>query len=398
MARTPGQVDVDALLSESDWLRRLATGLLHDRSDADDLVQRTWIAALGSPPEPGRPVRPWLATVLRNLIRMDARAAGRRRTREDEVAGRQDPSVTADAVLERLEMQRRIVALLQELDEPLRTALVLRFFEGRPGAAIAEAQGVPPGTVRWRISEGLRRLRQRLDEEQRAEARSWRALLLPLVAPEAPARPPAPAAVPSRLPQVALTAAAASAVGLAIWMAVPHARRSPDPSTAPAARAAPVSPSTRPRTLDPDTEERTMKNAASKTAALFGIVLPALVASAEGQKPLPREEAITFCVEQREWIVQKCKEDYADLMVSRTPPERREAARKEWLQKLEEGGSGPLPPRREKCAAELDKGAQLASISTYAGREAIQACQKQTDCKAALACAQKYMFGANAKR
>lgn len=29
---------------------------------------------------------------------------------------------------------------------------------------IARAQGIPAGTVRWRLSEGLRRLRAQLDE------------------------------------------------------------------------------------------------------------------------------------------------------------------------------------------------------------------------------------------
>jgi hypothetical protein len=140
------------------------------------------------------------------------------------------------------------------------------------------------------------------------------------------------------------------------------------------------------------------KNPGKNAAVLFGVVLPALVATAEGQKPLPRDEAIAFCVEQREWIVQKCKDEFADMLVERVPPDLREAKKKDWLKKLEEGGTGPVEPRKQKCAEELDKKAQLASISTYAGRDAIRACQKESDCKTALACARKYMFGPPPKK
>jgi hypothetical protein len=291
-------------------------------------------------------------------------------------------------MLEKLELQRLVAGLLRELEEPLRTAVLLRFFEGKTPSEIAAAQGVPAGTVRWRISEGLRRLRERLDERHGGQRDAWRALLIPLVDGAAPG-PSAPKAVSTVAPRWAVLGIGALAVTGALTTVLIRTTR-PPPSVASAlhqrgaAGAGPPS----------SQEAEPMKNKqATKAAALFGVVIPALVAGAEASKPLPRDEAIAFCVEQREWIVQKCKEEYADLMVERVPPERREARRKEWLKKLEEGGSGPLGPRQQKCAEELDRKAQLASISTYAGRAAIRACQQENDCQKALTCVRQLMFG-----
>jgi DNA-directed RNA polymerase specialized sigma24 family protein len=66
-------IGIQELLAHADWLRRLATHLVHDR-DAEDLTQDTWSAALQSPPGSGWPAEPWLATVLRNVARRRWRA------------------------------------------------------------------------------------------------------------------------------------------------------------------------------------------------------------------------------------------------------------------------------------------------------------------------------------
>lgn len=56
------------------------------------------------------------------------------------------------------------------LDEPYRTTVLLRYYEGLTAAAIARLLSVPAGTVRWRLSQALDRLRagvQRDDETGR---------------------------------------------------------------------------------------------------------------------------------------------------------------------------------------------------------------------------------------
>ena len=145
----------ELLVAHGEWLRRLATFLLHDATEVDDLVQETWEATLRSPPDPARPIRPWLSQVLRNAVRSSRRATARRTAREVAAASPSDLE-PADAVLARLQLQERIARLMLELEEPYRTTLVLRFYDGHDGAEIARLCAVAPGTVRWRISEGLR--------------------------------------------------------------------------------------------------------------------------------------------------------------------------------------------------------------------------------------------------
>jgi DNA-directed RNA polymerase specialized sigma24 family protein len=75
-------VDIETLLGQRDWLRRLAWHLAGQESDGEDLAQDAWLAVHRSPPDPGRPPRPWLAQVMRNLIQSRRRDRNRRLRRE----------------------------------------------------------------------------------------------------------------------------------------------------------------------------------------------------------------------------------------------------------------------------------------------------------------------------
>jgi RNA polymerase sigma factor (sigma-70 family) len=178
---------VEDLLAHAEWLRRLA-GRLVGPADADDLVQETWKSALRAPPRGhAEDARPWLAKVLRNLSRNRWRA----RTRRDRTAAAAPlppaPSA-ADELLERARTERRLADVVLTLEEPYRSAILLRYYEGKSGAEIAAALGIPAGTVRWRLSEAINRLRARLDDEHGGDRERWRALLLPIaILPVAPA-------------------------------------------------------------------------------------------------------------------------------------------------------------------------------------------------------------------
>ncbi len=169
---------IESLLAHREWLHRLAAHLVRDTSVADDLVQETWAAALRSPPDPNRPPRPWLAEVLRNLVRMRARGQTRARAAfaTDAVDAASPPST--DAILEQLEAQRMVADLLAKLEEPYRTVLLLRYHEGREPSQIARDLQLPAGTVRWRIKEGLDRLRARLDARV-GSRRTWILMVAP---------------------------------------------------------------------------------------------------------------------------------------------------------------------------------------------------------------------------
>src|SRR5262245_58310795 len=146
----------DELLADARWVRRLAGSLVRDDAEADDLAQETWLAAARARPSADRSLRPWLAQVLRNFVRMrHRRAAVRARSVHDVPEAVSSPA----ELLDRLEAQRLVARLVAELAEPYRTTLLLRYYEGLEPAEIARLQHLPASTVRGRLKTALDRLR-----------------------------------------------------------------------------------------------------------------------------------------------------------------------------------------------------------------------------------------------
>jgi RNA polymerase sigma factor (sigma-70 family) len=187
MSQTP-TTRLEDLLGHADWLRRLAAHLVREGDETEDLMQETWEAALRRSPDPARPPQPWLAEVLRNLVR--ARGRRDRLHRRFENQARLEPSTvpSSEALLERAESQRLVAELVVALDEPYRSTILLRYYEGLSGAQIAAALGLPPGTVRWRLKEGVDRLRAALKVRFGKDER-WTMALVPLAARQIPLDP-----------------------------------------------------------------------------------------------------------------------------------------------------------------------------------------------------------------
>jgi RNA polymerase sigma-70 factor (ECF subfamily) len=150
------------LLADLAWLRRLAFALARDADDADDLVQESWIAAWKRRPATDRALRPWLGKVVRDLAAMKRRGDVRRRARELTVPD-DDQAASPEALLETMRLHRTLVDCVLELDEPFRATIIASFVEGRSSAEISRSLGIPDSTVRWRLREGLARLRAQLD-------------------------------------------------------------------------------------------------------------------------------------------------------------------------------------------------------------------------------------------
>ena len=110
--------DISALLSEAQWLTRLARSLTRDAAEADDVVQETYAAALRSPPDSDRPPRPWLRRVLVNAIRMRHRGQSRRIANEEVTEQIREPARTPDELLERARIEQKLNDLVLELDQP----------------------------------------------------------------------------------------------------------------------------------------------------------------------------------------------------------------------------------------------------------------------------------------
>jgi len=204
---------IERLLDETDWVRRLAARLVRGEANADDLAQETLTIALRRPPAPDRPLRPWLATVARNLARTRRKGEGNRAAREGEAARPEATPRTPERLAVEVELQEELSALVRALGREERDAILLRYHEGLSAVEIGRRLGVPAGTVRSRLKRGLDRLRGQLDSRWDGDRRGWMAALTPLAAPRGSAGKPAAAAAAIDLTLWAKLSAAAVVVG-----------------------------------------------------------------------------------------------------------------------------------------------------------------------------------------
>ncbi|MDP9295446.1 MAG: sigma-70 family RNA polymerase sigma factor [Actinomycetota bacterium] len=122
-----------------------------DREVASDAVAEAFAQALGR----GEEIRSALAWVWRASFRI---AAGTLKER-----GRQDP-LGKELSYEMPEPPRELIGALVELSPKQRAALILRFYVGYPTREVAEILGSSPATVRVHLSQGRRRLRKMLED------------------------------------------------------------------------------------------------------------------------------------------------------------------------------------------------------------------------------------------
>lgn len=234
---------LDDLVAQAAWMRGLAQRLLGDRDEADDVVQDAWLSAMRFPPLRGQTLRPWFATVVRNLVRSRMRHDARRQARE-ELYGSSAASPDAEAQLAQRQIERRLAELVLALDEPYRQTILLHFHEGRSSADIARAEGLPEGTVRWRLKRALDELRGRLGAGDH-EGKAALGVLVP-IAGHRPALLPSPATL-ARLTLAktkAIVALAGAVAALAVATAGVRAHRYRAQPLASAPRLHAVAPAT----------------------------------------------------------------------------------------------------------------------------------------------------------
>ena len=96
---------------------------------------------------------------------VDRVRSAQRATERDDLAGRRDQQRPYDEVVEQVEasLEREHVRRgLEALTELQREAVVLAYYGGYTHREIAELLGVPAGTVKTRLRDGLIRLRDHL--------------------------------------------------------------------------------------------------------------------------------------------------------------------------------------------------------------------------------------------
>jgi RNA polymerase sigma-70 factor (ECF subfamily) len=137
-------------------LFRLARRLSASHDEATDLLQETFVRALGSRsplPADEREQDAWLVTAMVNV----ARDRSRRHAVRAHFARVETPADTNDpeaGYLARIAVQ----GALGRLDARRRAVVVLHELEGEPVARIATLLGVAPVTVRWHLARAKKEL------------------------------------------------------------------------------------------------------------------------------------------------------------------------------------------------------------------------------------------------
>lgn len=155
--------------------KALAVRVVRQPHMAEEIVQEAFLTVWRDPggydPDRGS-VRSWLmAMVHHRAVDTVRREESQRRRAEDASVGlRDEVSDHADQVIETVQRpkeQRAVQAALADLPEDQRVILEAMYFEGRSQSQIAEATGLPLGTVKSRTLLGMRKLRTALEGMER---------------------------------------------------------------------------------------------------------------------------------------------------------------------------------------------------------------------------------------
>lgn len=153
----------------AEFIYSVSLRILRDPAEAEDVLQEVFLRIWRSPDQLkiGKSLLPWIAVVSRNssidIIR-------RRRPSESiegvTLASPHDSALEAEQNL----MCKKARALIDELPPDQRTVLEMAYFSEMTHSEIADRTGAPLGTIKTRIRDALKNLRQDLQPRSRTSA------------------------------------------------------------------------------------------------------------------------------------------------------------------------------------------------------------------------------------
>jgi RNA polymerase sigma-70 factor (ECF subfamily) len=156
-------------------LYNVAHWLTHNREEAEDLVQETYVKALKgfASFQPGTDFRAWIYRILRNTFLTSRSGLSVKMTvpldREEDAIGR--PADSPEAVLLARADQQMVRSALECLPLQFREVIVLCDIEEMSYQEIAEIVGIPIGTVMSRLSRARKSMRELLVEKMRGASK-----------------------------------------------------------------------------------------------------------------------------------------------------------------------------------------------------------------------------------
>lgn len=150
----------------------LALRMLRAPAEAEDLTQLVFTTLWRRPAayDPARgPLGAWLLLLTRSRAVDQLRSLKARRDRglvagvEETLPDAIDPSPRPDEALQASQDGSLVRAALASLPAPQREAIEVAFFEGLSQSEVAEKLGVPLGTIKTRIRDGMRKMKAALE-------------------------------------------------------------------------------------------------------------------------------------------------------------------------------------------------------------------------------------------
>jgi RNA polymerase sigma factor (sigma-70 family) len=149
-----------------DSLYNFASWLVHNKSNAEDLVQETYLKALRSFAsfQPGTNFRAWMFRILRNTFLSSCSTLDRRLTvefaSEDDVPMLPPTSTTPESLLIERSQQNAVRNAIEQLPVTFREVLLLCDVEDASYREISEILSIPIGTVMSRLARARKTVRE----------------------------------------------------------------------------------------------------------------------------------------------------------------------------------------------------------------------------------------------
>jgi RNA polymerase sigma-70 factor (ECF subfamily) len=155
-----------------DELRLFCRRMLGNAAAAEDVIQDVFLACCRIAPDqqPQASLRGWLYQVarrrcidqLRRQKALDPAEARGIRPAQPNFEHAIDPLTTPAGKALKLDQAARVLHLVHELDEELRTVVLMRYFQDLPREEIAEAVGLSVAGVKARLTRAMELLREKL--------------------------------------------------------------------------------------------------------------------------------------------------------------------------------------------------------------------------------------------
>lgn len=143
----------------------MARRILADAGLAEEVAQDTFLALWRRPgafdPDRGT-LQGFLMGVARNKAIDAVRREETRRGARADLLAEQDVTSGGTSATEAIDERQRVVAALARLSAPQREAVILAYYGGRTYREVADELGIPEGTAKTRLRDGLAKLRELL--------------------------------------------------------------------------------------------------------------------------------------------------------------------------------------------------------------------------------------------